>query len=97
MDDRSYMIMLYDFYGELFSDKQRLYFEEYYFSNLSLREISDNLGVSRNAVHKSIISVEEKLNFYEEKLRLFYKTNLIRDIIAIEDDEKIKNKLKELI
>ncbi len=91
------MIMLYDFYGELLSDKQREYFEEYYFDNLSLGEISSNLNVSRNAVHKSILLVEEKLKFYEEKLRLFHKTNIIHDIIKEIKDDKIKNKLKELI
>ena len=42
MESRNYIIMLYDFYNTLFSDKQKLYFEEYYFNNLSLGEISDN-------------------------------------------------------
>ena len=97
MENRDYIIMLYDFYGELFSDRQRLYFEEYYFNNLSLGEISHNLGVSRNAIHKCIQGMEEKLKFYEEKLRLFYKSNIIRDIIDKEVDDKIKNQLRELI
>ena len=97
MDDRDYLVIIYDFYGELFNDKQRLYFEEYYFRNLSLGEISDNLGVSRNAVHKCIIGVEEKLKFYEDKLRLYYKSCVIRDIINEEIDSSIKEKLRELI
>ena len=46
--------MLYDFYGELLNDKQREYFEDYYFNNLSLGEISENTGLSRNAMHKNI-------------------------------------------
>lgn len=54
MNEREYLIILYDFYGELLSDKQREYFEDYYFNNLSLGEISENEDVSRNAVHKSI-------------------------------------------
>ena len=41
MNDREYIIILYDYYSELLSDKQRLYFEEYYFNNLSLTEISE--------------------------------------------------------
>ena len=97
MDNRNYMIMLYDFYGELLTEKQKKYFEEYYFNNLSLGEISTNMHVSRNAIHKSIILTEEKLNFYEKKLRLFYKTNIIYDIIKKVDDNNIKDKLKELI
>ena len=97
MENRNYIIMLYDFYGELLSEKQRIYFEEYYFNNLSLGEISKNLNISRNAVHKSILLSEEKLKFYEEKLRLYDKTNKIHDIIKEIDDDKLKKRLKELI
>jgi len=97
MDNRDYMVMLYDFYGELFSDKQREYFEEYYFNNLSLQEIGDELGISRNAVHKVIRAMEEKLLFYEEKLELFKKNEIICDIIKLESDEKIKRRLEEMI
>ena len=97
MEKRDYLIMLYDFYGELLNEKQKEYFEEYYFNNLSLSEISANLNVSRNAIHKCLITVEEKLTFFEEKLKLYEKTTLIRDIIKEEDIKKIKKKLKELI
>ena len=97
MEDRDYIVMLYDYYGELLNDKQKLYFEEYYFNNLSLGEISINLGVSRNAVHKCLGVVEDKLKFYEEKLQLYRKTNIIRDIIRETKDSNIKNKLKELV
>ena len=63
MEDRIYLIDLYDIYGELLDEKKRIYFESYYFDNLSLGEIGENLGVSRNAVHKQLKVVEEKLNF----------------------------------
>ena len=65
MESRDYIIILYDYYSELFNEKQREYFEEYYFNNLSLSEIAESLNVSRNAVHKALQSVEEKLNFFE--------------------------------
>lgn len=97
MSDRDYLVMLYDFYGELFNEKQREYFEEYYFQNLSLGEISVNLGVSRNAIYKGIRVVEEKLKFYEEKLRLFHKNQVICDIIKKENDEEIKKMLEGLV
>lgn len=96
MNDRDYLVMLYDFYGELFNDKQREYFEEYYFNNLSLSEIGEKLGVSRNAIHKVIQAVEEKLNFYEEKLKLYKKNKLIHDIIKKVNDKEIKEMLEEL-
>ena len=54
MEERDYYIILYDLYSSLFSVKQKEYFEDYYFNNLSLSEISENVGVSRNAIHKSI-------------------------------------------
>ena len=97
MEKRDYLIMLYDFYSELFNDKQRLYFENYYLENLSLGEISNNIGISRNAIHKVIQSMEEKLLFYEEKLELYKKNKIICDIIELENDNKIKEMLRGLI
>ncbi len=96
MDNRDYIILLYDYYGDLFNDKQREYFEDYYFNNLSLGEISDNIGISRNAIHKVIKSMEEKLLFYEDKLQLCSKSKKIKKIIDNLDDS-IKKEIEELI
>lgn len=97
MEERNYLIILYDFYGELLTDKQRMYFEDYYFNNLSLGEISENNGYSRNAIHKNIKTAEEKLYFYEEKLELYKKKKLIEDIIKDIDNDTIKNKIREIL
>lgn len=97
MENRDYLVILYDYYSELFNEKQREYFENYYLENLSLAEISDNLGVSRNAIHKVIQGMEEKLLFYEEKLELYKKNKIICDIIELEKDSNIKEMLKGLI
>ena len=97
MEKRDYLIILYDLYGELLNDKQKQYFEEYYFNNLSLGEISENLNISRNAVHKSLQSIEEKLQFYEKKLKLYKKSKIIYDIIEKESSQEIKKILKEMI
>lgn len=96
MDNRIYMIDLYDYYGVLFTDKQQTYFEEYYFDNLTLSEIAENHEVSRNAVHKQIKETEEKLLLYEEKLKLLEKGTLIKKLVS-NLDEEIKNKIEELI
>ena len=96
MEERDYLVILYDFYGELLNDRQREYFEDYYFNNLSLGEISENTGLSRNAIHKNIKSSEEKLYFYEEKLCLYKKRRILEDIMLDIDNDFIKNKLKEL-
>ena len=90
MQKRDYLIILYDYYGELLSEDNKKYFEDYYFDNLSLSEIAENNNVSRNAVHKHIKTSEAKLNYFEEKL-LFYKKNLkIKERINNIEDENIK-------
>ena len=96
MDNRDYIIILYDYYGDLFNDKQKEYFEDYYFNNLSLGEISDNIGISRNAIHKVIKNMEEKLLFYEDKLKLYDKNKKISRLIDAVDDS-LKEKIKELL
>ena len=95
MDSRIYLIDLYDIYGELLDDKKKEYFESYYFDNLSLGEISENLDVSRNAVHKQIKVVEDKLKFYEEKLCLYEKRKELKEVMNICSDE-IKEKLEKI-
>lgn len=97
MEERDYLIILYDYYGELLTDKQKMYFEDYYFNNLSLGEIIENDGYSRNAIHKNIKTAEEKLYFYEEKLELYKKKKLLDDIIKNIDNEEIKNKIREIL
>lgn len=94
MDERNKLILLYDYYKDLLTDSQKDYFEKYYFDNLSLSEISENLNVSRNAVHKQVKVVEEKLVFFEEKLKLIEKHNKILSEIT---DEKLKEKITEIL
>lgn len=96
MDRRLYLIDLYDIYGELFNKSQRLYFESYYFDNLSLSEISENLLVSRNAVHKSLKMVESKLDTYESILSLYKKRKKLKNIIDKVKDEEIKKELEKI-
>jgi predicted DNA-binding protein YlxM (UPF0122 family) len=72
---------LYDVYGALLTEKQKNYFEQYYFNDLSLTEISENNNVSRNAVHDQIKRTIIKLYDYEEKLQVNKKQITIRKII----------------
>lgn len=96
MDNQVLLNILYDYYGELLTDKQKNYFKDYYFDNLTLSEISENYNISRNAIHKSLKEIEEKLMYYEEKLKLYEKNIKIKKIIANLDDD-LKNKIIELI
>ena len=97
MDKRNYLIILYDFYGELLNDKQKECFEDYYFNNLSLGEISENENVSRNAIHKRIKSIENKLYFYEEKLKLYQNSQELNTLLANINDEKLKKDIKNIL
>jgi len=96
MDKKFYYNNLYDYYKDLLTDKQQEYFENYYFEDYSLGEISENNDVSRNAVFNQVKSVEEKLEYYEEKLNLYKNSIKIREIIKNLDD-KTKEKIEELI
>lgn len=96
MDNRIYLINIYDYYSELLTEKQREYFEYYYFDNLSLSEISENLKVSRNAIYKQIKETSNKLEDFEEKLNLYQKSKQIKEIIK-DLDENLQTKIKELI
>ncbi len=96
MNTRDYLIILYDYYSDLFNDKQRYYFEEYYFNNLSLQEISDNDGISRNAIHKMIKNIENKLYFYEEKLELYKKNQKLSKILEDNNIDNIKKEISKL-
>lgn len=96
MDKTIYLINLYDYYGDLLTNKQREYFKDYYFHNLSLSEISENYEISRNAVHKSLKDIENKLLRFEEVLKDYEKSIKIKEIIKNLDKE-IKDKIEELI
>lgn len=97
MEKETNLIILFDYYGELLTDKQKEYFTNYYFNNLSLSEISDNLKVSRNAIHKELKTIAEKLELYEDKLHLYEKELKLEKIIDKIENESLKKKIKELL
>ena len=97
MQERLYLIDLYDYYGDLLTEKQKIYFEDYYFNNLSLAEISENYDISRNAIHKQLKEVENKLEYYENVLELYKRKNKIEKILDKVTDEDIKKEIRELI
>ena len=61
---------LLDFYGDLLSDRKKSTMEMYYNEDLSLAEIAQEIGISRQGVHETIKKAEEELLFYEDKLGL---------------------------
>lgn len=65
--------LLYDFYGELLTDRQKKIFELYHLDDLSLGEISEQMSISRQGVHDTIKRCNKQLHYYEEKLQLVAK------------------------
>lgn len=97
MEDVIYYNELYDLYGKLLTDKQRQYFEDYYFNNLSFAEIAENYDISRNAAFKQLHIVTDKLEEYESKLQLFKKKKELMKIIDNISDKKLKDELEKLV
>ena len=61
---------LLDFYGEILPERRRDIMDLYYNDDLSLSEIAEQMGITRQAVRDSIKKTEQDLFFYEEKLGL---------------------------
>ena len=62
------MTLLYDYYGELLTERQRGLFDLYYNQDYSLSEIASAAGISRQGVHDTLARAEELLEGYEAAL-----------------------------
>jgi len=93
---------LFDFYQSLLTDKQRLYMQLYYLDDLSLGEIAEEYGVSRQAVYDNVRRTESMLEDYEEKLNLFSKFQSRMDIIErleelLNDQQDTSEEMRRLV
>lgn len=70
--------LLFDFYGELLTPHQQKIYSEAVFNDLSLQELSDEEGISRQGIHDLIKRCDKQLVMYENKLGLINKFNLIK-------------------
>ena len=61
------IVLLYDYYGDLLTDRQKECFEMRYYQDLSLGEIGEELGISRQGVHDNITRAEAHLQKMEAK------------------------------
>jgi len=73
--------MLFDFYGELLTDKQREYFDLHYNEDLSLAEIAEQTGISRQGVWDIIRRAETSLRAIEEKTGLIARFTERREAV----------------
>ena len=96
--------LLYDFYGDLLTEHQRDIYEGYVQENLSLSELAEISGVSRQGIHDLIRRVEKTLQDYEAKLHLVEKFLHIRDEVTriqnssdLEEARKIAEEILEIL
>lgn len=94
MIEREKTIKLYDIYKNLLTDKQREYFEFYYFEDLSLNEIAENFNVSKSLIGKTINTIESKLYEYDHKLGLYDLYESISKLEDIKIKEYLESKIK---
>ena len=88
MDKKVEISMLCQIYGKLLTEKQFDYINDYYNNDLSLAEIAENYGITRQAARDNIKKGENRLFEYEEKLQIM-KT-------AINTEKKIAKILAQI-
>ena len=86
MKNQAYrMAMLFDFYGDLLTERQKEFYDLYYNEDLSLAEIAENYGISRQGVRDVIVRAEATMTEIEDKthiIRRFKQTQ--KEVAAIE-------------
>ena len=80
------MAMLFDFYGDMLTERQREFYDLYYNEDLSLAEIAENSGISRQGVRDVIVRAEAAMQEIEDKTGLIRRyTQMQSHISAIEN------------
>lgn len=100
MNDILQSSLLYDFYGELLTEHQKEVYEDFVLNDLSLGEIAEERGISRQGVHDSIKRSNKILRAYEEKLHIVQRFNetkkLVEQICEFADKEKDDSNIKRI-
>lgn len=100
--------ILLDIYGKTLTDKQQDVLDLYYNENLSLAEIADEIGITRQAVRDCIVKGEKKLFNLEEKIGIMEKMNyqekqlqkILSELAQIQvkdSDEQINDIIKNVV
>lgn len=97
IDDIVKINELYDLYKNLLTDKQKEYFERFYFLNMSLSEIADEFNVSRAAVHSQLKIVKDELLKFDNQLHLSNHSLMVEELRSLNSEavNKIIDKYEE--
>lgn len=82
MDKILEQALLYDFYGELLTAHQKEIYEQFVLEDLSLSEIAESEGISRQGVHDLVRRCQKALEGYEEKLHLVERFVAVKDQVT---------------
>ncbi len=82
MEKIGQQVLLYDFYGELLTDHQKSVYEDVVLNDLSLGEIAEEQGITRQGVHDIVKRCDKILASYEEKLHLVERFMKTRDDVT---------------
>jgi hypothetical protein len=100
MKDIKFAILL-DYYGVLLTEKQYMAVDLYYNEDYSLLEIGEQLNITRQGVHENIKKGSDNLIYFEEKLKLYSKSQenekIIEKISDLTDNQEIKQLLETLL
>ena len=78
--------LLYDFYGELLTEHQRSIYEDVVYNDMSLSEIAEENGISRQGVHDIVKRCARSLEEYERKLHLVEKFLAVKEKVSCIDE-----------
>ena len=102
-NERIRLSLLCDIYGSLLSEKQRNALDLYCNEDLSLSEIAENTGISRQGVRDQLTHAETQLTFYEDALGLLEKNTAVSALLAdisgmecVKNDAALSGKLAEI-
>ncbi len=89
------MALLFDFYGDLLTERQREFYDLYYNEDLSLAEIAENYGISRQGVRDVIVRAEAAMTEIEDKTHIIRRFQ--RSSAAITAIEREADKLLDAV
>ena len=89
------MAMLFDFYGDMLTDRQKEFYDLYYNEDLSLGEIAENYNITRQGVRDVIVRAEAVLTELEDKTGLIKRFHTMRkqlqEVEAAAEDILVRN------
>lgn len=84
------MTMLYDFYGDTLTDRQKEFYDLYYNEDLSLGEIAENYGITRQGVRDVIVRAEASLTALEDKTGLIKRFHAMRQSLEVIEAQAVQ-------